>query len=214
MLLLFASSNPHKLLEVEAILAPMGVRIIGLDAVTTPDGRRGDELPEPEENGETFEENAAIKARYYARATDRVCLADDSGLEVDALDGAPGVHSARYAGVGETRGERDAANNEKLLAELADAPNTPRTARFVCAMCVAAPDESILATARGGFEGVIGDTPKGENGFGYDPLLVLPDGRTSAELSPEEKNTRSHRAAAARAIAPELLQALTSRENR
>ncbi|TVQ32961.1 MAG: RdgB/HAM1 family non-canonical purine NTP pyrophosphatase [Phycisphaeraceae bacterium] len=210
--LLFATSNPHKLREVEAILAPMGVRIIGLSAVETPDGRRADELPEPEENGDTFEENAAIKARYYARATDQPCLADDSGLEVDALDGDPGVRSARYAGMGETRDERDAANIEKLLTELADAPDHPRIARFVCAMCVAAPDESILAIARGGLEGVIGAEPRGENGFGYDPLLILPDGRTCAELTDEEKNARSHRAAAAKAIAPELLQALASHD--
>ena len=112
MKLLVATSNPHKLEEIAAVLTPLGVEVIGLGDLDGPPP------PEPVEDGDTFEANARIKAIAYARATGRSCLADDSGLEVDALDGAPGVHSARYAGVGATRDERDAANNSKLLAAL------------------------------------------------------------------------------------------------
>jgi XTP/dITP diphosphohydrolase len=127
-------------------------------------------------------------------------LADDSGLEVDALGGAPGVHSARYAGVGATRAERDAANNANLLRALDGVPHARRTARFVCVLCVARPDGSIAAEARGTFDGWIGEGLRGSNGFGYDPLLVLADGRTSAELSSAEKNARSHRGNALRTL--------------
>ncbi len=196
--LLAATSNPHKLDEIRAVLAPLGVRVLSLDDA----GAGG--LPEPDENADTFAGNAAIKAISYAKATGRVCLADDSGLEVDALAGAPGVYSARYAGVGDTRAERDAANNAKLLDALADVPDEARTARFVCAMCVADPDGTVVATSRGTFDGVIGRAPRGDNGFGYDPLLVLPDGRTSAELPPDEKNARSHRGVALQSLAPLL----------
>lgn len=200
--LLVATSNPHKLEEICAILEPHGVRAIGLRDVSLEDGQPAATLTEPVEDANTFEGNAAIKARYYAAKTGRPCLADDSGLEVDALDGAPGVLSARYAGADGDRPVRDGANNAKLLRELADVPKEKRTARFVCAMCLAAPDGSILATSRGDFEGVITNAPRGDNGFGYDPLLELPDGRTSAELPPEEKNARSHRGAATKQIAP------------
>ncbi len=192
--LLLATSNPHKVEEIAAILKPAGWRISGLDAL--------EELPpEPEEDGETFAENARIKAVAYARYTGRRCLADDSGLVVDAIDGQPGVYSARFAGEGDTRSARDAANNKRLLAMLADVPPQRRAARFVCAMCVADADGTIVAETEGTFEGVIIDDPRGENGFGYDPLLYLPEeGRTSAELSAPEKNARSHRGAAARAM--------------
>lgn len=190
--LLFASSNPHKVEEVRAVLAPLGIEIVGLNDL-------GAEMPEPVEDGATFEANARIKAVAYAMATGRMCLADDSGLEVDALGGKPGVHSARYAGIGETRAERDAANNEKLLHELRKIPAGLRTARFVCAMCLADERGIVLATTRGTFEGVITDRPRGDNGFGYDPLLYVPDcGCTSAELTSHEKNARSHRGEAAR----------------
>lgn len=204
MQLLFASSNPHKVEEVRAILSPHGIDVIGLDALA-------EEPPEPVEDGATFEANARIKAIAYAKATGRLCLADDSGLEVDALGGAPGVHSARYADSGSderktrmTRAQRDAANNAKLLREL-NAKNIPfeqRAARFVCAMCLADSNGTILAETRGTFPGLITDQPRGGNGFGYDPLLYLPDRNcTSAELSPEEKNARSHRGEAARTMA-------------
>jgi len=195
--LLFATTNPHKIEEVAAVVEPLGYQVIGLDAVA-PD------IPEPVEDGDTFEANARIKAIAYAAATGRTCLADDSGLEVDALGGAPGVYSARYAGVGSTRAERDAANNEKLIKALADVPGPERTARFVCAMCLAEPDGTVTIETRGEFGGVVVDEARGENGFGYDPLIELPDGRTSAELSPDEKNARSHRGAAARQLAARL----------
>ncbi len=202
--LIVATTNQHKLGEIEAILSPMGVRVLSLDSVTLDSGQPATALPEPIEDADTFAGNAQIKAVYYAKALGMPCLADDSGLEVDALDGSPGVYSARYAGVGSTSGDRDTANNAKLLGALADVPQKKRTARFVCAMCLASPTGQTLATSQGVFAGVITDSPRGDNGFGYDPLLELPDGRTSAELSPEEKNARSHRGAAVRAIADQL----------
>jgi len=192
--ILFATSNPHKLREVEQILAQLGIRVVGLGELAEP-------VPEPVEDGDTFEANAALKAVGYAKATGLHCLADDSGLEVDALGGAPGVHSARYAGVEGSRAERDQANNDKLLAKIAEIPEADRAARFVCAMCLAAPSGEVIVETRGAFEGVLTDRPRGENGFGYDPLLYLPDaGRTSAELSSEQKNARSHRGQATRAM--------------
>jgi XTP/dITP diphosphohydrolase len=162
-------------------------------------------VPEPVEDGATFEANARIKALYYAKAAGSRCLAEDSGLEVDALGGRPGVHSARYAGTSGPRDERDRANNEKLLGELAGVASEERAARFVCCMCLADEHGAILAETRGTFEGVIAETPRGDNGFGYDPLLWVPDaGGTSAELSPQEKNARSHRGAAARLMAERI----------
>ena len=198
MQLLFATSNPHKVEEVAAILAPMGIDVVGFGAMES-------KIPEPVEDGTTFQANARIKAVYYAKALGRMCLADDSGLEVDALGSAPGVHSARYAGVDGQRAQRDGANNEKLLAELQGVPAEQRTARFVCAMCLVDGDGSILAETRGTFQGIITTEPRGENGFGYDPLLYLPDvGCTSAELSPQQKNARSHRGVASREMARHL----------
>lgn len=204
MQLLFATSNPHKIEEVRAIVSPLGFEVIGLDAL--------DSIPpEPVEDGESFEANARIKAVAYAKAASRMCLADDSGLAVDALNGAPGVHSARYAEIntpgtisGRTRADRDAANNAQLLRELKAKclPLEQRTARFVCAMCMADEHGRIIAETRGEFPGLITDRPAGSNGFGYDPLLWLPDRQcTSAELSSDEKNARSHRGAAARKMA-------------
>jgi XTP/dITP diphosphohydrolase len=196
--ILFCTTNPHKVREVAAIFAPLEIVVLGLDSL--PPALR--EMPEPVEDGATFGENARIKARYYAERCGTRCLAEDSGLEVDALGGAPGVHSARYSGEGGERAERDQANNEKLLRALAGVPEAQRTARFVCAMALADPDGSVVAEARGTFEGIIAPAPRGEGGFGYDPLLWLPDvGKTSAELTAEEKNARSHRGVATRAIA-------------
>ena len=129
--LLFASTNSNKVAEVRAILASRGISVIGLEAAGNAASR-----PEPVEDGETFADNARIKAVYYAKATGRWTLADDSGLEVDALGGEPGVRSARYGGTGGTRAERDAANNRKLLKALAAVPDEKRTARFVCALCL------------------------------------------------------------------------------
>jgi XTP/dITP diphosphohydrolase len=186
-----ATSNPHKVDEIAAVLGQIGIECVPME---------GAGIPEPEEDGATFEENARIKAVAYAKALGVTVLADDSGLEVDALGGAPGVHSARYAGIGETRAERDAANNAKLLRALEGVPQARRTARFVCVLSVARPDGSIVAEARGHFEGFIGEAPRGANGFGYDPLLVLADGRTSAELTSAEKTARSHRGNALRTL--------------
>lgn len=208
--ILFATSNPHKIAEVEAILAPLGIHVTGLDAL--------DAVPdEPIEDGDSFEANARIKAVYYAQHTGRSCLADDSGLEVDALNGAPGIHSARYASdevehfFDLPRAERDAANNRKLLRQLSDIPQSQRAARFVCAMCLADPEGNVIATSRGTFPGVVTGNPAGDNGFGYDPLLYLPDVNcTSAQLSSRDKNARSHRGDAARELA-EKLRALQPR---
>ncbi|MCB9838457.1 MAG: non-canonical purine NTP pyrophosphatase [Phycisphaeraceae bacterium] len=199
-----ATGNPHKLDEVSRVLSGIGVRAVSLNDVTLPDGSPAGGAPEPVEDAATFAGNAAIKACYYAALTDRVCLADDSGLEVDALGGEPGVLSARYAGVDGDRATRDAANNAKLIAAIRKVPEGERTARFVCAMCVADPDGAILAEARGEFAGTVITEPRGSNGFGYDPLLELPEGKTSAELAPEEKNARSHRGQATRLIAQKL----------
>jgi XTP/dITP diphosphohydrolase len=194
MKLLIATTNPHKIREIGQVLGPLGVEVRGLAEVAP-------NLPEPVEDAHTFEGNARIKATTYARALRLPCLADDSGLEVDALGGAPGVHSARYAGIGDTREERDRANNAKLIAELHKLGDVNRAARFVCALCLTDAEGLVLFETRGTFAGVICDEARGENGFGYDPHLFLPDvGMTSAELPAEEKNARSHRGAATRAL--------------
>jgi len=192
--LIFATSNPHKLEEARAILGPLGVHVRSLSELA-PD------LAEPVEDGETFEDNARLKARYYARHLGMTCLAEDSGLEVDFLLGAPGVYSARYAGTDGTRAERDRANNEKLLRELSGVPAERRQARFVCSLAVADPAGAIRAEARGLYAGVIATEARGKQGFGYDPLLYLPDrGCTSAELTAREKHARSHRGQALRQL--------------
>lgn len=193
--LVFATSNPHKVREAREILAPHAIELVDLREL-------GAELPEPVEDGVTFEENARLKARYYASRLGITCLAEDSGLEVDALGGAPGVYSARYAETTGTREERDRANNDKLLAALVGIPLERRQARFVCTLAVADPNGTILAEARGTYPGVIAFEPRGDNGFGYDPLLYLTDrGCTSAELPEDEKNARSHRGQALRTLA-------------
>jgi XTP/dITP diphosphohydrolase len=200
--LILATSNPHKVEEARLILAPLGVSLSSLA-----DLRR--ELPEPVEDGLTFEENARIKARYYARALGERCLAEDSGIEVDVLGGSPGVHSARYSGIGGTRAERDRANNEKLIAAVRGVPEHQRAARFVCTLALADRMGAIVAEARGTYEGVITDAPRGQNGFGYDPLLYLPElGCTSAELTPEQKHARSHRGKALRELVQRFGNAL------
>ena len=201
--LLFATSNPHKVKEVRAIWGALsqsdatglaGLQIIGLDSLEG-------SFPEPAEDADTFAGNARLKAVGYAELTGLCCLAEDSGLEVDALGGAPGVHSARYAAQVGSRADKDAANNSKLLREIARIPRDLRTARFVCSMCVAGPSGQVLAEARGVFEGIITDRPRGRNGFGYDPLLYIPELKmTSAELTPEEKNARSHRGSALKSL--------------
>lgn len=206
--LLIATSNPHKIDEIMAVVREAGAT---LELTSLKDF--GLDVPEPVEDQDTFEGNALLKARYYANASGQPCLADDSGLEVDALSGAPGVISARYSGTEGGRDIVDPANNKKLLQELGATPADQRTARFVCAVAVAWPnDEHDPIQVRGTFEGQIitpdqADDPekshlgRGENGFGYDPLFWLPGrGCTSAELSPEAKNAISHRGDATRKL--------------
>jgi XTP/dITP diphosphohydrolase len=194
--IVIATGNPHKVQEIRAVLQPLGFEVMALDEL-------GATVPmEPEESGSTFEENARLKARYYAAAVGHVVLADDSGLEVDALQGAPGVHSAHWAGAEGNRSERDARNNAKLLQAIRGVPVDQRRARFVCTMCLVSAEGTVLVETRGEFQGVITDQPRGQNGFGYDPYLLLPNrGVTSAELSPEEKNAVSHRGMAVRHMA-------------
>jgi XTP/dITP diphosphohydrolase len=164
---------------------------------------------EPVEDGLTFETNARIKARFAARLTGLPALADDSGIEVEALDGAPGVHTRRYAGPDAT----DAENNAKLLGELADVPAGRRGARYVCALALAIDDESApgglrLVVRRGTTRGHITFEPRGSGGFGYDPLFEpareRPGGRTFGQYGPDEKDAISHRGRAARRMRPVL----------
>jgi XTP/dITP diphosphohydrolase len=185
--LLLATSSRKKLDELEAILAGLPVTLV------TP----GDvELDlEVEETGETFRDNAVLKAERYAQEAGLPALADDSGLEVDALGGAPGVRSARYAGPGATDADRIAL----VLDRLADTPAPRRTARFRCVIALATP-EGLVGTVEGTCEGRIAPAPRGTGGFGYDPVFLLPDqGRTMAELTPDEKHAVSHRGRAGRA---------------
>ncbi|NLD43708.1 MAG: RdgB/HAM1 family non-canonical purine NTP pyrophosphatase [Chloroflexi bacterium] len=189
--LLAATGNAHKVDEMRAILAPAGVRLLSARDVGG--------LPEVDEDGATFRENAIKKACAIAAATGRRVIADDSGLEVAALDGAPGVRSARYAGAG----GNDGRNVAKLLAALDG--RSDRRARFVCVVAVAGP-EGLVGTAEGEVRGRIGDQPRGQGGFGYDPVFI-PDGyeQTFAELPDEVKNAMSHRG---RALAAALAQGL------
>ena len=192
-----ASGNEKKRAEILAILA-------GLDVELVPMTELG--VASPEETGETFEANALLKARAVVEATGLPAIADDSGLEVDALDGRPGVRSARYAGEDAT----DADNNAKLLAELDGVAPHERTARFVCAAALVTPDGD-ERVVRGLMEGYIIDEPRGERGFGYDPLFISAgEQRTNAQLPPEEKDARSHRGAAFRALRPHV-QTLAAR---
>ena len=152
-------------------------------------------IDEPVENGRTFAANARLKATYYAKRLGKPCIADDSGLEVQALDGAPGVRSARYAGEKAT----DEENNNLLLMNMKF--QVKRTCRFRCALCVAQPDGKVLNEVDGICEGMLLHKPLGEEGFGYDPLfLVGHTGRTAAELSAEEKNAQSHRGQAVKKL--------------
>ena len=192
MKLIIASNNAHKLVEIKAILGSrfeeiLSLREAGIDHETV-------------EDGETFLENAGKKAREIAAISGCCALADDSGLCVDALGGAPGIYSARYSGV---HGD-DKANNRKLLEVLRDVPDEARGAHFTCAIVLARPDGTEVSV-EGYFYGVIAHEEAGSNGFGYDPLFYLPEyGCTSAELAPEEKNRISHRSAALRLLVEKL----------
>ncbi|MFA4944635.1 MAG: RdgB/HAM1 family non-canonical purine NTP pyrophosphatase [Lentisphaeria bacterium] len=189
MRILAATNNAHKLTELRAILAPHGITVLGLHEAGV--------TLEVEEDGETFAANAIKKAHAGAAAAGLPVLADDSGLEVAALGGAPGVRSARYAGGG-AGGAGDAANLRKLLTEMRDVAD--RRARFVCVIAVAAPGGRLLGTAEGEVRGQLCRAPRGHGGFGYDPAFI-PDGfaETFAELPAATKNRLSHRANALRA---------------
>lgn len=191
--LLLATRNAGKLAELRALLADLPIEVVGAT-----------ELPEVAETGETFAENALLKARAAAVWSGEWALADDSGLEVDALGGRPGVFSSRYAGPGAT----DVDRNAHLLAEMEAVPDADRTARFRCVAALAAPDGRAWSR-EGVCEGRIARAPRGTRGFGYDPLFLLPDRDvTMAELTPEEKARVSHRGralAAMREVLRELL---------
>jgi len=183
-----ATRNPGKIAELSRLLEGFSLEVQGLDAFP--------QVGEVPETGDTFRANALEKARTVAGLTGRVAVADDSGLEVDALGGAPGVYSARFAG----EKASDAANNAKLLAALAGIPPERRQARFRCVMAAAAPGGETLL-AEGTWEGTIALELTGEGGFGYDPLFFDPArGCTSAQLTREQKNAVSHRGKALRAL--------------
>jgi len=190
MKLLVATSNPHKVAELRSMLGTAGWDVVSLDDMAP--------IAPPIEDAATFAGNARIKAIAYAAASGFVALADDSGICIDALDGAPGVHSARWAGEGSGATEWIA----KALDLLRDVPDARRTARYACSLCVARPDGTVLAEAEGVFEGRIARSPRGTGGFGYDPIfLVGPDHqRTAAELAPVEKDMLGHRGAALRQL--------------
>ena len=187
-----ATRNRGKLVEIERLLGEHGahLKLVTIDEIA-PTARL-------DEDGDTFEANALAKARQAAAATGLPAIADDSGLEVDALGGAPGVYSARYAG----EPSDDQRNNQKLLAALRDVPAARRRACFRCVAAYVDPTRGIEIARSGACEGEIVDTPRGTMGFGYDPLFLVPRlGKTMAELPLEEKNQLSHRAAAFRALA-------------
>lgn len=190
--IVFATGNQNKMREIREILGGLDAEILsmeeaGIDA-------------EIEEDGATFEENAMIKAKAVAERTDAIVLADDSGLEIDYLNGEPGIHSARYLGEDTSYEVKNAA----LLERLAGVPKERRGARFVCAVAAVFPDGETLIR-RGTIEGYIGEAPAGENGFGYDPIFYVEAyGCSTAEMSREQKNALSHRGNALRAIRDEL----------
>jgi XTP/dITP diphosphohydrolase len=200
--LVFATRNKGKLVELRQLLP--GISVLSVDEAAA---QLGVAIPEVVEDADTFEGNAVKKAREVSDITRLPALADDSGLEVDALGGAPGVFSARYAGI--SGHDADAANNTKLLAALADVPPERRTGRFraVLALCdVHGALGTGAITAHGVCEGRILDAPRGTGGFGYDPLFLCPElGQTFAELGVGTKGDLSHRARAMRAIEPKLL---------
>jgi XTP/dITP diphosphohydrolase len=198
-LLVVATHNQGKLKEYQKLLAGLPVECKSLADIGIHE--------EPQEEHVGFADNARLKALFFARYTGRLALADDSGLEVDALGGDPGVRSARYSGAGRSDRER----YELLLARLSEIPPEARTARFRCAIAVAGPD-GVLFNVEGVCEGVIAMRPRGSHGFGYDPVFYMPArGCTMAELEPAVKNRVSHRARAAHAALP-LLEAYLRRE--
>jgi XTP/dITP diphosphohydrolase len=194
--IVLATNNAGKVREIAQLLAPAAIAV-------QPQGELG--IGEVDETGLTFVENAILKARHASRASGRAAIADDSGLEVDALHGAPGIYSARYAGAGAS----DAANCEKVLRFLDGVPPERRTARFQCVMVfLRHADDPTPLICQGTWEGLILDAPRGRNGFGYDPIFLVPDlGLSAAELGAGEKNARSHRGQALDRLVRHLLDA-------
>ncbi|VEF47437.1 nucleoside-triphosphatase [Bacillus freudenreichii] len=187
---IIATKNKGKAKEFERLFSKYGITVKTL--VDVP------EIPDIEETGETFEENAVIKAEAIAKISDSYVVADDSGLVIDALDGRPGVFSARYAG----EEKSDEANIDKVLSELAGVSEEDRTARFYCALAIAGPDIETV-TVNGTCEGLILNERRGAGGFGYDPIFYVPsEGKTMAEMSAERKSELSHRAAAMKNLEP------------
>ena len=190
--IIFATGNKNKIREIHEILGDLGWEILSMKEA-------GIDL-DIVEDGTTFEENALIKAKAVAAQCNDIVLADDSGLEIDYLDGAPGIYSARFMGEDTCY----TIKNTALVEKLAGVPEEKRTARFVCAIACAFPDGHTITT-RGVMEGIIAQEIRGENGFGYDPIFYLPEfGCTSAEITPEQKNEVSHRGKALRAMRKEL----------
>lgn len=192
--ILIATTNPGKIAELQNLLGTE-IRLLSL--------KDFESISEIKEDGRTFEENARKKALGYAKATGCRTIADDSGLSIDALDGAPGVNSARFSGEkskNEDKSLIDHRNIAKVLELLINVPQEKRTARFVCCLCLASPEKIILET-RGTLEGIIADKETGTNGFGYDPIFFVPSlNKTVAQLSREEKNSISHRGKAVREL--------------
>lgn len=196
MRIIFATGNEGKMREIRMILSDLGLEILSM--------KEAGVFAEVEENGETFEENAVIKAKAIASLCDDIVLADDSGLEIDALNKEPGVYSARYMGEDTSYHIK----NANLIERLTGVPEEERSARFVCAIAAVLPDGRTFTTY-GTIEGRIGHEERGENGFGYDPIFMLPEyGKSTAELSPELKNELSHRGKALRLMKEKLKEIL------
>lgn len=195
--LVIASRNPGKLREIRELLAEHGVTVVGID--------RFPDVPEVVEDGASFAENAAKKAVETARRLAEWTLGEDSGLEVDALEGAPGIFSARFSGPGAT----DDSNNAKLLAELTDVPDERRTARYMCNVAIADAQGTIRLQLEAACRGRITTVARGSNGFGYDPYFLIPEyHRTFGELSPSVKRHLSHRGRAFERLVPQLVRLL------
>ncbi len=188
---ILATHNLKKREELQRVLLPLGINVYTAE-------QAGVILTDVDETGTTFLQNARLKSRMGCLESGMACIGDDSGLEVDALDGAPGVYSARFAG----EHGNDAKNNEKLLEMLKDVPQEKRTARFVCTISCTFPNGKEIDVS-GSCEGYIGFEPKGDGGFGYDPLFMV-DGKSIAEMTAEEKDAVSHRGNALRALAQKL----------
>lgn len=196
MRIIFATGNEGKMREIRMIMADLGLEILSM--------KEAGLFADVDENGTTFEENAVIKAKAIAALCNDIVLADDSGLEVDALNKEPGVYSARY--MGEDTSYR--IKNANIIERLAGVPEEERTARFVCAIAAVLPDGKVLE-CKAAMEGRIGYEERGENGFGYDPIFMLPEyGKSTAEISSEKKNELSHRGKALRMMKEKLQEVL------